>query len=140
MTVPYRVERPEWDQITNWSGEYLEPSIRNLITIGHTVRVQLSDPADPPGAGSAGAYYATIETDTDGVLRGFVNDPYIDEETSSIPNDVHGGFAAADVIEVPLTWSGNETLKTAAIGTGRNRTVTGPFDDGPFSHDGPIER
>ncbi|MFI6423427.1 hypothetical protein [Promicromonospora sp. NPDC050880] len=123
MEGGYQVFRPRPEDVYDWSGGQLHPGIRQHVTVGNVVRVQVSGNGDPATGWSDTPYVRVTAQDGDR-LAGVVDDPYR-SEYSALDNDTVLEFDRADVTEIPLDWPGNEALEPRAERTGLRREITG---------------
>ncbi|WP_328531520.1 hypothetical protein OG984_10450 [Nocardioides sp. NBC_00368] len=136
MTDEFEVFQPRPEEINDWSGQQLDPKIRQSIGLGNIVRIQIqatspdgapATPSDPVDAWHGDTpYLKIVEVDGDR-LTGEVDDPYRSGH-SWMKNGRMIEFDRWAVTEIPLQWDGNEKLAEQAEFTGLGRQVTGSID------------
>lgn len=136
VTDEFEVFQPRPEEINDWSGQQLDPKIRQSIGPGNIVRIQIqatspdgapSAPSDPVDAWHGDTpYLKIVEVDGDR-LTGEVDDPYRSDYTW-MKNGRIIEFDRSAVTEIPLQWDGNEKLAEQAEFTGLGRQVTGAID------------
>ncbi|GAA2239821.1 hypothetical protein GCM10010413_46910 [Promicromonospora sukumoe] len=123
MNGGYQLFRPRSEDVYDWSGGQLHPEIRQLVTVGNVVRVQVSENGSAETGWSDTPYLRVTLQDGDR-LTGVVDDPYR-SQYSALDNGTVIEFDRADVTEIPLDWTENEALAPSATHTGRGREITG---------------
>lgn len=118
------INQPENSDLYDWSGHQLKPELRQALTAGHIGRIQLQHLA----SGNSEAVYVQIVSATETELTGVVLDTYrlfFEGESIYVENGATLSFARECVMEIPLEWDDNETLRPLAQLTGLGRTITG---------------
>jgi hypothetical protein len=111
--------------LTNWCGVALDRSILSHIRVGNIVRIVVSS---YESNNAQGAYYYEIIRHCKKDPRCFVgrlSDPYIDLTWAPINADDEQTFPVDYIMEIPLTWPGNENLNRNAKFFDRQRGITG---------------
>lgn len=113
--------QPDEVDVYDWDGSQLKPAIRQYLTMGHIVRIQVNYPEQ-----LWETIYLKIIGDEGHDLIGVVQDTYrnfFEGEILYIENGETLRFPRACVCEVPLSW--NPDLQTVAEKTGWGRTISG---------------
>jgi hypothetical protein len=111
--------------LTDWSGVALDRSILSHIRVGNIVRIAVSNYDEKLGHG---AHYYEIIRHCKKDPRCFVGrlrDPYIFYEFAPVSENDEQTFPVDFIMEIPLTWPGNENLKRNAKFYDRARGITG---------------
>jgi len=115
--------------LTDWGGHALKTSIRRHLRVGNIVRIPVQPVSSKNNNNnnfSQTAYVRITEHIHGNLFRGVVEDPYYGtEDWFLVRNGESRVFRSDDVMELPLTWKGNENLQREAVFFPRRRTVTG---------------
>lgn len=121
MKLGVTFNQPEVQDLYDWGGEQLHPDLRQCLTVGHIVRVQVNYPMD-----CWEAIYVEITGVEGPDLIGIVLDTdrqFFEGEIIYVENGETVRFLRTCVMEVPLSW--NPDLQSVAAKTGLGRTITG---------------
>ena len=115
--------------LTDWSGVYLNKKIKQQIRIGNCVRVLFANKEIQNNKHNAYTVYLTIIKKckkNKNWFLGIVNDPYYSGDPYFIfQNGQQRAFSIHHIMEIPLTWPGNENLNKNAEFLTRRRVLTG---------------
>ena len=99
------------ESVCDWNGKLLNSAIRDAITINNIVRVCIKH-----DSGYFEGIYIQVTAVEDSDLIGIVQDTYrqfFEGEIIYVDNGELIRFPRASIIEVPLSWDGNENLRDA---------------------------
>lgn len=111
------------NDITDWSGTKIDPSIRNYVNISNIVRLELNCDKE------SFCLYFRIESQCKkkNWFVGVCEDPYHNPElySTSYKNGDKITFSIYHIMEIPLDWNGNNNLKSKVIYRNERREITG---------------
>jgi hypothetical protein len=111
--------------LTDWCGTALDRSILSHIRVGNIVRIAVGNYDETLGHG---AYYYEIIKHCKKDPRCFVgrlSDPNIVYKWAPVSENDQQTFPVDYIMEIPLTWPGNENLNKNARFYDRHRCITG---------------
>lgn len=97
--------------VCDWNGQLLNPDIRSAITVNNVVRVSVKH-----GSGYSEGIYIQVTAVSGSDLVGIVQDTYrhfFEGEIIYVENGELIRFPRASIIEVPLGWDENKSLRNA---------------------------
>lgn len=114
--------------LTDWSGRFISPEIRNNITIGNIVRIPLIPHPKEELEFNVTMYFRLVKRckKDSNCFVGVCEDPYNGNDPDfPVNNGDRRVFSTRQICEIPLDWDGNQNLKKVAKYRNIGRAITG---------------